>query len=852
MPKTRKPRPSRHKPAGLLTLSVPTFPRLEEYVGVWAIEPRAAAALWQAVQGIDIAAHVRQSQDDDEPPTPRQQYEVIRGTNGQNIAVIKATGVLMKQVPSMTAGTSTIQLRRDIRAAAADPEIVGILLAIDSPGGTVSGIADLTRDVAQARRNKPLWVQIEDMGASAAYQVASQAEKIFANSSDALVGSIGTMMAMYDLSGLAEKEGIRTLVFGTGPLKGAGTPGAKITEDQEQYFQALVNDLQRSFSSNVKKGRGLSDKQLAAVTSGAVFVAPEALDKKLIDGIQPLEQTIDQLAAHAKRTARASATRTHDSITTPAHAGRLSKGTDMFEQWLQQQGIDSATLTAEQLDALEELYTRAHAKPQAGAAASVDVQAEIVRMRQELAAETNRVAAIRQICADKGNPTMADPANASQRVAVEAHAIGQGWDVQRTEMAASLEQLRQSRPQGPGIIVRGHERDCTLESLQGAMILRFGGRLDAQAYQGVGAVALDLPAWMRQGINGEQRQRAMEWAHKFSNLSMLDLCREACRIDGRDAPLDRNRLVQSALSGSTLTNIFTTSVNARMLVKYMETGDTTVGWTRQVDVPDFKQNERIRLKKGGALKKLPRGATADHVTRQDVGESYKIGRYAGQFAVDEQDFIDDNMGALMDMPDEMGLAARRIVPDLVYAILFANAALDADNVALFHTNHANTDSSAALAADKLKAGITKIRVQTDNGVNLNLMVTHLIVPSTLDWTGRELLNSTQIVIAGDTDTLRGNANTLNGLGIQLVSESRLDNGVTDPATGTAYSGDTNDWFLAAAGGHTIEVGFLQGTGRVPQVRTYTLDKGQWGIGWDVNHNVGAKALDYRSLYRGQG
>lgn len=386
------------------------------------------------------------------------------------------------------------------------------------------------------------------------------------------------------------------------------------------------------------------------------------------------------------------------------------------------------------------------------------------------------------------------------------------------------------------------------------MLLRCGVSLDHPAYQSQQAVAMRLPAWMRMGINAEQRQRAMEASYRYAGMSALQLCAEALRLDGRDAPHDRRDMILAAFSGSSLTNIFTTNVNAVLLSTYLETADSTVGWVREKDVADFKVQERPRMEKGPGLVKLPRGSEADHYNRSDLVETYKIARYAKQFVIDEQDIIDDSLGALSDAPTEMGLAAARLRPDLVYAILFANAALEADGVALFHTSHNNTNTSAGLAADKLKAGITAIQVQQENGVNLNLVPSHLVVPSTLRFTARELINSAQIIIAGTAGSVteRGVLNTLQGENLTIVADARLDNGVTDPSTGTTYSGDVNDWFLAAAMGHTIEVGYLRGTGRAPQTRPFKLDQGRWGIGWDVKMDIGAKALDYKALYRGQG
>jgi hypothetical protein len=124
----------------------------------------------------------------------------------------------------------------------------------------------------------------------------------------------------------------------------------------------------------------------------------------------------------------------------------------------------------------------------------------------------------------------------------------------------------------------------------------------------------------------------------------------------------------------------------------------------------------------------------------------------------------------------------------------------------------------------------------------------LIVPPALVWRAKELLKSASVVIAGDTDTVRGNYNALSEENIVVVPEARLENGVTAPDTGTAHAGSASTWFLAAAAAsHTIEFAYLRGTGRAPVVRSFGLTQGRWGIGWDINHDIGAKALDWRGL-----
>lgn len=271
-------------------LAAPAFRRFDEYLGSWAYEPSRFLAQWELIRGTDMARHMAAQQ-----PDRAAGYATLPARGGKSIAFLKATGTLMKQASSF-GGTSTIQLRRDVRQAAADPNVSAILLALDSPGGTTAGTADLAADVKAARRQKPVWAHVDDLCASAAYWVASQCDMVFANTSTALIGSIGTFLTVYDMSASAEREGIKTLVFKTGPLKGAGVPGTAVTDEQAAHFQKIVNDGQAAFDAAVRTGRGMTAAQLAAVRTGGVFGAPEALSLKLIDGVRSLDKTIEALA----------------------------------------------------------------------------------------------------------------------------------------------------------------------------------------------------------------------------------------------------------------------------------------------------------------------------------------------------------------------------------------------------------------------------------------------------------------------------------------------------------------------------------------------------------------------------
>lgn len=298
------------------SIQVPAFTRISDYCGLWSIGDEPFAAIWAMAQAIDFSKHqlpkrqrltfcldsqctdfdlaaesVRSWMRDEETFIA---LEMTPAPGGKSLAVIKLTGLMMKSASSL-GGTSTIQARREIRMAAADPNVAGILLAIDSPGGSVAGTHDLANEIKAAANRKPVWSHIEDMGGSAAYWAASQADQIMVNSPTALVGSIGTFQVVHDRSGEAEKAGIKTLVFRTGHLKGMGAPGEKVTDEQASHIQALVNSVQGTFDTAVQKGRKLSVKQLADVKDGGAYAAPDAQNRGLIDAIQPLGKTISDL-----------------------------------------------------------------------------------------------------------------------------------------------------------------------------------------------------------------------------------------------------------------------------------------------------------------------------------------------------------------------------------------------------------------------------------------------------------------------------------------------------------------------------------------------------------------------------
>ena len=274
---------------------------LDQYFGLWAVEDSRFLAMLDRVAKLDLAEHVRvelagPGARGEGREAARAAAEIRAGEETQ-IAVIDIQGTLTKRGSSLSAGGSMIRLRQAVRRAAQDSDVDAIVLRIDSPGGTVSGTADLAKEVARASQQKPVVAYVEDLTASAAYWIASQAGKVFANDRTAWIGSIGTYMGLYDYSGMAGQEGVKAVVIRSGEFKGAGFPGTEITAEQQDYWQTLVDKTQVEFSAAVAAGRKLSAAKVAQLADGRVHMAEDARALGLIDGIQTFEETLTQLQA---------------------------------------------------------------------------------------------------------------------------------------------------------------------------------------------------------------------------------------------------------------------------------------------------------------------------------------------------------------------------------------------------------------------------------------------------------------------------------------------------------------------------------------------------------------------------
>lgn len=285
-------------------------PYLAHWFDLWLMHEPAFFGLAQMVEQMNISVHL------DAVEQARAAGDGLGSAPVEirdGVAIVPIMGTLMKHASSMGDATSTVVARKQIRDAANSDKVKSILLQIESPGGTVSGTMELGQEIAAAKALKPVWAYCEDLCASAAYWVASQADKILATEIS-LVGSIGTYGVVQDYSAAAAMKGIKVHVIRAGEHKGAATPGTEVTSGQLAEFQRRIDETNAFFLRAVSNGRNMPLDQVTALADGRVHRAGEAIKLKLIDGLASFDQAFSNLASQPSR----SSIRMSDTQTTPA------------------------------------------------------------------------------------------------------------------------------------------------------------------------------------------------------------------------------------------------------------------------------------------------------------------------------------------------------------------------------------------------------------------------------------------------------------------------------------------------------------------------------------------------------
>jgi signal peptide peptidase SppA len=211
---------------------------------------------------------------------------------GDGIAVVQVEGSLAHKTGNLdpeSGMTGYDGIRAKLEMAMKDPAVKGILMDVDSPGGEVSGAFDLADFIAGSKQ-KQIWAYANDLMASAAYLVGSQADKVFA-SQTASVGSIGVLVAHADYSKAMEAEGVKVTLIHSGEHKVDGNPYAALPDGVKSDIQAEIDGLRDKFAASVSRGRKMS-KESILDTEARVYPGAKAVEMGLVDGVASFDEVI--------------------------------------------------------------------------------------------------------------------------------------------------------------------------------------------------------------------------------------------------------------------------------------------------------------------------------------------------------------------------------------------------------------------------------------------------------------------------------------------------------------------------------------------------------------------------------
>ncbi|WFS02780.1 prohead protease/major capsid protein fusion protein [Rhizobium tumorigenes] len=345
-------------------------------------------------------------------------------------------------------------------------------------------------------------------------------------------------------------------------------------------------------------------------------------------------------------------------------------------------------------------------------------------------------------------------------------------------------------------------------------------------------------------------------AREFRGMSLVELARESLEASGvKTRGMSRQEIAGEALSkregGMHSTSDFPTIlgnvVNRVLRNGYEAAPQTFRPFVTETSVSDFKTVSRAQLGEAPRLEKVNESGEFKRGTLGEGSEKYSIATYGKVIGITRQALINDDLGAFTRIARMFGVSAAQLESDLVWAQLLANPTMG-DGVALFHASHKNLQTATAFGTAPLSKMNTAMAKQTgvDGKTVLNITPSFIIVPVELQVSAEQLLSTTFY------SQTAGGATPKSISTLQLISEARLDNGFTDPATGTVIAGSSTAFYTATSPGalDTVELAYLDG-----QRGVYTESKMGFntdGVEIKARLDVGAKVIDWRSFQKNAG
>lgn len=774
------------------------------------------------------------------------------------VAVLNLFGTISQRMNAMSqfsGGTSTEMFASAFQEALDNSNVSAIVINVDSPGGSVPGVPELSDLIYNARGKKRIVAVVNPMMASAALWIGTSADEVVAIPSASDVGSIGVLTIHTDQSESDAKAGVKHTIFRSNDFKAEGNPYEPLSESAKAFIQQRIMKIHEEFVAAVARNRGASVAKVEAeFGNGRTLRAKEALAVGLIDRIATLDEVLAELGASAGSQTGFAATspqgfdkgkrRMNAKLKKALISAGLCKVTDdqtAFEAALslhcEAEGLDvknegavlasfglgdPVTTTATQSTATTVVVTQ----PAAGSPAmSMQDLTSLIKMSQ--VSDSRKIELIGELSAKLPSLTTSqvlDRLNAENLSGVQTggHVRIEGGESQADKFAQDARDAILLRTWGSA--------DVPKEVLN----YRTGEMVDFKPKRGNFGLQ-SLPKLAEQCLI----QAGVPYA-KVAALSPMQLAQIAM---GKDpAQLGLGYLASDAaynVSGM-FSNILLDAANVTLRRSYNDARTTFNLWMKQgSSIADFKAVNRVIAGELGDPKAVPEDGEFEETTLTDGKESYKLTVWGEIFSHSWQLIVNDQLGSFTEIPAKLGRAMRRKQNRIAYAAVKANAAL-ADTYALFdNTNHKNrTTGALSTSADYVSAFATMERKMADqtglsaDSGTLGYTPRYIIYPTALDQIIRTTLNSSSVASANP-----GTTNIYQGAYEQIK----------EPELNAAQGGSDTRFLLAADANEvdTFEYAYLQGL-EAPVIEQ-EMSFERLGMKRRIYQAFGVKALDYRGL-----
>ncbi|MCX7965595.1 MAG: signal peptide peptidase SppA [Syntrophorhabdaceae bacterium] len=203
---------------------------------------------------------------------------------GEKIAIVEIEGVIM----------DTKDVLEDIVRFREDNDIKGVIVRINSPGGSTGPTQEIFREIKKIKEKKPVYVSMGAVCASGGYYIASAGNKIYALPST-ITGSIGVIMENVVMEDLLKKIGIQAEPIKAGIYKDIGSPFRKMKQEERAYIQEILNSIHDQFIKDIADSRRMNPETVKKYADGRVFTGLQAKTYGLVDVIGTYHDSIEDM-----------------------------------------------------------------------------------------------------------------------------------------------------------------------------------------------------------------------------------------------------------------------------------------------------------------------------------------------------------------------------------------------------------------------------------------------------------------------------------------------------------------------------------------------------------------------------